>query len=145
MKLRYLYSKFFITLLFLGLAHGAAAAPSDAERIRKAIDDICGDSWCEGAFDFRFQDVVLKPNKNETQIFFRMSQQYPVRLDWREDQGFKAQINQRFYDVSCLLPGYSTYESLMQSEYVLRWEVYTALTQCINALEDRLMQVAQGH
>jgi hypothetical protein len=144
MKLRYLYSKFFITLLFLNCAHGAEAAPSDAERIRKAIDDICGDSWCEGAFDFRFQEVVLKPNKNETQIFFRMSQQYPVRLDWKDSQGFKAQINQRFYDVSCLLPGYSTYESVMQSEYVLRWEVYTTLTQCINALEDRLIQVTQG-
>lgn len=144
MKTRYLYTKFFIMLLFLTGAQGASGTASDGERIRKAIDDICGDSWCEGAFDFRFQQVVLKPEKNETQIFFRMSQQYPVRLDWRDGQGFKAQINQRFYDVSCLLPGYSTYDSIMQSEYILRWDVYTTLTQCINALEDRLMQLTKS-
>jgi hypothetical protein len=131
-------------LLFLAGAQGASGSVSDGERIMKAIDDICGDSWCEGAFDFRFQQVVLKPEKNETQIFFRMSQQYPVRLDWKDGQGFKAQINQRFYDVSCLMPGYSTYDSIMQSEYVLRWDAYTTLTQCINALEDRLMQVTKS-
>ncbi len=141
MKIRYLYTNFFISLFFLTGAAAASAAVSDGDRIMKAIDDICGDSWCEGAFDFRFQQVVLKPEKNETQIMFRMSQQYPVRLDWKDGQGFKAQINQRFYDVSCLLPGYSTYESIMQSDYALRWEVYTTLTQCINALEDRLIQV----
>lgn len=144
MKKRYLYTKIFIMFLSLTGAQGASAAVSDADRIMKAIDDICGDSWCEGAFDFRFQQVVLKPEKNETQIFFRMSQQYPVRLDWKESQGFKAQINQRFYDVSCLLPGYASYDSIMQSEYALRWEVYTTLTQCIGALEDRLMQVTKA-
>jgi hypothetical protein len=32
----------------------------------------------------------------------------------------------------------------MQSEYFLRWEVYTALTQCIGDLEDRLMRVTQA-
>jgi hypothetical protein len=144
MKSKYLYTKFFLMVLILTGTQRASAAASDADRIKKAIDDICGDSWCEGAFEFRFQQVVLKPEKNETQIFFRMSQQYPVRLDWKESQGFKAQINQRFYDVSCLLPGYSTYDSIMQSEYVLRWDVYTTLTQCINALEDRLMQVTKA-
>jgi hypothetical protein len=143
MKTKYLYTKFFIMFLMLGGAQGASGAASDAERIKKAIDDICGDSWCEGAFDFRFQEVVLKPEKNETQIFFRMSQQYPVRLDWKDGQGFKAQVNQRFYDVSCLLPGYANYDSIMQSEHALRWEVYTTLTQCINALEDRLIKVTQ--
>ncbi len=144
MKIRYLYTNFFISLFFLTGTTGLSAAVSDGDRIMKAIDDICGDSWCEGAFDFRFQQVVLKPEKNETQIMFRMSQQYPVRLDWKDGQGFKAQVNQRFYDVSCLLPGYSTYESIMQSDYALRWEVYTTLTQCINALEDRLMKVTKA-
>jgi hypothetical protein len=138
------YTKYFITLLFLAGTPGASAADSDADKIMKALDSICGDSWCEGAFDFRFQQVVLKPAKNETQILFRMSQQYPVRLDWKENQAFQAQINQRFYDVSCILPGYSTYDAIMQSQYILRWEVYTALTQCINSLEDRLMQVTKN-
>ncbi|WP_141735199.1 hypothetical protein [Oligoflexus tunisiensis] len=144
MKTCFLYTKLFVALFFLVRAHGAAAAEADADRIMKAIDSICGDTWCEGAFDFRFHQVVLKPQKNEVQVFFRMSQQYPVRLEWTKGQIFQAQINQRFHDVSCLLPGYSTYDGIMQSEYVLRWEVYTALTQCINALEDRLMQINQA-
>jgi len=144
MKKVVLYTKFIMALFFLFPSHGASAAVSDADRIMKALDGICGDSWCEGAFDFRFQQVVLKAEKNETQILFRMSQQYPVRLDWKENQGFKAQINQRFYDVSCILPGYATFDSIMQSEYILRWEVYTVLTQCIGDLEDRLMRVTQA-
>ncbi|MDQ3235867.1 MAG: hypothetical protein M3Q07_29000, partial [Pseudobdellovibrionaceae bacterium] len=65
------------------------------------------------------------------------------RLDWAVGQPFLAQINQRFYDVSCILPGYSTYDSIMQSEYRLHKEVYTALTQCIDSLEGRLMLVAK--
>lgn len=143
MKKGFLYTKFIIALLFFAKPYAALASTEDADRIMKAIDDICGDSWCEGAFDYHFQKVLLKPEKNETQILFRMSQEYPVRLDWNENQVFKAQINRRFYDVSCILPGYSSYDRIMQSEYALRWEVYTALTQCINALEDRLMKVTQ--
>jgi hypothetical protein len=144
MKTSSFYTRLFLALLFLCRAHSSTAADADAARILKAIDSICGDSWCEGAFDFRFHQVVLKPQKNEVQIFFRMSQQYPVRLEFTSGQSYQAQINQRFHDVSCLLPGYSTYESIMQSEYVLRWGVYTALTDCINALESRLMQVNQA-
>jgi hypothetical protein len=144
MKSTLLYAGLFLALFIPSLTPAAAAADRDADRILKAIDSICGDSWCEGAFDFRFHQVVLKPKKNEVQIFFRMSQQYPVRLEFTQGQSFQAQINQRFHDVSCILPGYSTYESIMQSEYSLRREVYTALTQCIEALESRLMQVNQA-
>jgi hypothetical protein len=144
MKTVLTYTKLIMVLLALLASHVASATVTDSDRITKALDGICGDSWCEGAFDFRFQQVVLKAEKNETQILFRMSQQYPVVLDWKDNQGFKAQINQRFYDVSCVLPGYATFGSLMQSEYFLRWEVYTALTQCIGDLEDRLMRVTQA-
>ena len=143
MKKSFLYTKFLLGLVFLSASSHAAAADFNEQRLLKALDSICGDSWCEGTFDFHFQKVQLKPEKNETQFFFRMSQNTPIRMEPALDQGFKAQINQRFYDVSCVIPGVAEYEGLLQSEFFLRRDVYQSLTACIRSLEDQLTKVTQ--
>jgi hypothetical protein len=139
-----LYTKFIVLLFGLGTAFPVLAEPATAgEKIKKAIADVCLDSWCEGGFEYYFRPVVLRTDDNEMLVPFRMTQRYPVRLKGKEGDPFRAQINQRFYDVSCLIPGYSQYDNIMQSEDRLRWEVYLALSQCINALEKRLALVNQ--
>lgn len=107
----------------------------ETETIRKAIDNICGDTWCEGDYKFRFQKVVLDSTSNSTQVFFTMR----ITDSWEVSP--QATIrNQQFY-LTCSVPGFSTYGSIMQSGDSLNWDFYTSLTDCIQTLEGRLSRV----
>ncbi|WP_141733478.1 hypothetical protein [Oligoflexus tunisiensis] len=103
--------------------------------ILKAIDNICGDTWCEGDYSFRFDKVTLDTERNSTQVFFNMSYPYSTELD------VQASILTQSFDVSCVVPGYSTYAGIMENEYQLNWDFYTSLTDCIQTLEERLTKI----
>ena len=51
-------NKFILSLVFLFSAQAHAFLSSDdATRVLKVIDQTCGDSWCEGAFDIEFSSI----------------------------------------------------------------------------------------
>ena len=58
---------FLLTLFCLPLAWSMPSG-DDSEIIRKAIDDTCGDSWCEGDYAYVFQKVNLHPEDNCTEV-----------------------------------------------------------------------------
>jgi hypothetical protein len=106
--------------------------------ILQAIDNICGDTWCEGDFVFRFDKVTLDTENNRTHVFFNMSYPDFIELD------SQATIVNQSYDVSCVVPGYSTYTGIMENEYQLNWDFYLSLTDCIQKLEERLTKINRG-
>jgi hypothetical protein len=62
-----------VLCLVTGLAGPAAAGPSDVRRyavtaaqervVLRLVDDICGDTWCEGDHAFRFQRFDCHPRR----------------------------------------------------------------------------------
>ena len=117
----------------------ADASSSPDVLILSVIDDICGDLWCEGDFDFQFQKVILNSEKNELQLFFKMSQIYPMALSQDEEVNFSAQVKQRSYDVSCIIPGYSFVDKILTPEKFLQHDFYLVLSSCIGALESKII------
>ncbi|HYX35283.1 MAG TPA: hypothetical protein VE954_19475 [Oligoflexus sp.] len=102
---------------------------SDAPTILKAIDSICGDTWCEGDFGFHFQNVVLDASTNSTTVFFTIGINDPVDI---------TQIQPIQFQASCTVAGYSTFTTIMQSDDSLTQEFYARLTECIQDVEDKL-------
>ena len=115
----------------------AALLTTSAEKatILKAIDNICGDTWCEGEFSFRFDKVSLDTQSNSTRVVFTMSIKDPSEID------ANASILSQTYKVSCKVPGYSTYAGIMEDDDRLNWDFYMGMTACIQKLEDRLSRV----
>ncbi|MDQ3235620.1 MAG: hypothetical protein M3Q07_27740 [Pseudobdellovibrionaceae bacterium] len=105
------------------------ASNSDAPTILKAIDSICGDTWCEGDFSFHFQNVVLDTSTNSTTVIFTIGINDPID---------STQILPTQFQASCTVTGYSTFATIMQSNRSLSQDFYNRLTECIQDLEGRV-------
>lgn len=117
------------------LAAALAYPQPETTTILKAIDNICGDTWCEGDYSFRFHKVNLDTARNSTRVLFTMSLNYPTEVD-----SSTVILKQRF-DVSCDVTGYSSFATIMQNNEQLNWDFYSSLTDCIQKLEGRLSKV----
>lgn len=117
------------------LAAALTTPQAETATILKAIDNICGDTWCEGDYSFRFRKVTLDTTKNSTRVLFTMSINDPVEVD------SSAIIVKQKFDVSCDVAGYSTFAAIMDKNDQLNWDFYTSLTDCVQKLEGRLSKV----
>jgi hypothetical protein len=95
------------------------------------VDDICGDTWCEGEHDFRFRGVRCTERTASCNLFFLMFPHgtTPSFASWR----------------SCKTDGYAGFASLVEFDATgmpssLQWNYYEALTTCIANLEQRAIQ-----
>lgn len=117
------------------LAAALTTPQAETATILKAIDNICGDTWCEGDYSFRFKNVYLNAESNSTKVQFTMSINYPIELD------ANSTINRQNFAVSCIVPGFSKPNSILEPNGSLNWEFYSNLTDCIQKLEARLSKV----
>src|SRR5947209_16056837 len=76
---------------------------AQAKTVLAQIDSTCGDTWCDGDFDFRFKKIVCQPARNScTLTTFDL---YPAFSD----------VKPNYYWRSCRLIGLSTYTDLVST------------------------------
>ena len=99
----------------------------------KAIDDICGDTWCEGDHNFSFDRLECTKgcagHAGQCWLTFRVFS-YDTDLETGPT-----------YTRSCRTPGFTGFDSLVQTfglYHSLQPAYYTALTECIGRVESRL-------
>ena len=109
-----------------------ALSPTEEKTALKLIDDICGDTWCEGDNNFAFERLTCQavatnsPNSGTCTLKLRII----------------PSNGRRSYSRSCSTGGFFGFDSLVdtaQSGYQsLNWDYYLALTDCISQLEAEL-------
>ena len=108
-----------------------ALAPTEEKTALKLIDDICGDTWCEGDNNFAFDHLTCRAGAGPTSGTCTLR----FRILPRDDSG-------RSFARTCTTGGFTGFASLVdtaQSGYQsLNWDYYLALTDCISALESEL-------
>jgi hypothetical protein len=114
--------------------------PTAEETIRKAIDNICGDTWCEGDFQFRFDKVVLDAASNQAQVLFSMTP-YLDETPLEDEATFSSATLAPDYNVKCVVKGFSTPETILQADGDLNWDFYLAMTDCVSSLEKSLQKL----
>lgn len=111
-----------------------ALSPTEEQTTLKLIDDICGDTWCEGDDNFAFQKLNCAAPTSASPGTCKLQ----LRIIPREG----AAGYPRTFSRSCTTPGFTGYASLVEtssSGYTsLNWDYYLALTDCISSLEDAL-------
>lgn len=118
-------------------AMAAVKVPAPEETVRKAIDNICGDTWCEGDFRFVFTDVVFDTKANNFTVNFVMTP-YLDDETVLDDADVSAVVKPGSA-VSCTVKGFSD-SSVIVKGYNLDDKVYDSLSKCVNALEDKLVR-----
>jgi hypothetical protein len=104
-----------------------ALSPRQEATALKLIDDICGDTWCEGDNNFAFDRLTCNAANSTCTL--------SLRIIPREE-------NAASYRRACTTSGFLSFDSLVataQNGYQsLNWDYYLALTDCINRLEAEL-------
>jgi hypothetical protein len=108
-----------------------ALSATEEKTALKLIDDICGDTWCEGDNDFAFERLTCRTGDPTNGGSCALE----LRIIPREE-------GSRSYPRVCRTGAFFGFPSLVdtaQNGYQsLDWDYYLALTDCITELESEL-------
>lgn len=111
----------------------SALSPLQEATALKLVDDICGDTWCEGDHNFRFDRLDCRSGcggqPGTCKLTFRI-----FSYDTDVETG-------PTYARSCKTSGFTGFDSLVETQgnhQALNWDYYEALTECIARVESRL-------
>ena len=118
----------FFALLSLNSVH-ASPPPSDflsssqQASIVRAIDNICGDTWCEGDYDFKFNAFNCNSKSAVCELSFQL-------VDRSAEQALysKKQV--------CSFGGMKSYQQIMDNDRSLNQDFYNQLNNCIGQKEE---------
>lgn len=107
---------------------------AQAKTVLQLVDDICGDTWCEGDHNFKFDHLNCTRACGKTpgtcRLAFRI---FPSDSDSKTGPTYAR---------SCKTSGFSGFSSLVDTAangyQSLNWQYYDALSSCINELEGQL-------
>ena len=109
---------FFMTISF-------AKPQSNYDLALELIDNICGDTWCEGDFNFEFLEFELETKKAEAKVSFKLIS------DWGKKR--------KFFETDCTVKNINSMEDVIGS-YRGRPELnnhfYEELSLCISDKEE---------
>jgi len=112
-----------------------ALTKKQASTVLELIDDICGDTWCEGDHNFHFDQIQCKQacagvRAGTCQLTFRI---FPYDSDLETGPSYLR---------TCKTPGFTGFSSLVDRAangyQSLQWDYYDALSACISEVEAKL-------
>lgn len=106
------------------------------------IDNICGDTWCEGDYDFGFDRLRCLKEQGVCLLEFRMIERSFSQDDREvvsETDTYQAAKNpsEKHHAVECQIAGITEFSQIVTDDR-LNDEFYQTLTNCISDLESSL-------
>jgi hypothetical protein len=109
---------------------GNALSPAQAQTALRLIDTICGDTWCDGDYDFGFRRLTCSKAAHTCTLTL---QAFPV-------EGVSS--SQRSYWRACKTPGFDGFASLVSTApngyQSLSADYYDLLSECLSRVESHL-------
>ena len=96
------------------------------KEVVRAIDDVCGDTWCEGDFNFQFNDFSCDKKTFACELNFQF-----IKSDNTVKGTFSPVQICRFENIK-------EFNQVMDTKYSLADSFYEALTDCISEKEDHI-------
>jgi len=107
-----------------------ALSPAQSKTVLKLVDDICGDTWCEGDYNFAFRKLQCATCTGTCILTLQL-----LPREGMPDEG-------KAYTRTCTTRGFTGFDSLVQTSasgyQSLQGNYYSALTECISRLEDEV-------
>lgn len=114
----------FILTSFSSFAASERSITKEQEqRVLKTIDDICGDTWCEGDYGFRFNAFKCDKKSSRCQLRFQF-----IKV---EDNDLEVYSSEQV----CEFKNITRYDQIMSSEWGLADDFYQEVSDCISDRE----------
>lgn len=106
---------------------------SQKEVVLREIDNICGDTWCEGDFNFSFDKISCDSDSKSCVLEMKLFDGYS-----EEDESTV------YYNGACTIEGPSDYSDIIEKNGdwdSLKMEFYELVTDCVSDLEEKAREV----
>lgn len=90
------------------------------KKVLEAIDNVCGDTWCEGDYNFRFNTFICSKKTHSCELNF----QFISSNEEGEEEKFSAEQICRFENIR-------EFSQLMDGKWSLNDKFYEDVTECI--------------
>jgi hypothetical protein len=108
----------------------SALTKPQSKTVLKVVDDICGDTWCSGDYDFGFRRVTCNAHAETCTLVFQL---FPR-------EGVASALPS--YWRSCKTHGFTGFDSLVTTApngyQSIDQDYYDALTECVSRIEAKL-------
>ena len=126
--------KILLCLTMINFSLSTFATENYEDLVLEAADNICGDTWCEGDFDFEFTNFSLSESDQKANLQFTLI--------------FEGYGLYTTYPTKCNLAGYSKVSAVIEKEtyysgYRLTDKYYEELSLCI-ANEEAMFRTIIG-
>ena len=123
-----------ITLIVFSLVNFSAFAsgvtelfsPSERNQVIRTIDNTCGDSWCEGDYNFKFVNFSCDKFKKACDLSFHF-----IKSDEQEKQIYSPIQVCHFKNIKNL-------SQIKDGDFSLNQNFYDELTECISNRESEV-------
>jgi hypothetical protein len=150
-------------LLMMAMLLSAAANANDLSKLQASeleteLDNICGDTWCEGDFNWRFENAKCDFAKESCTIDLTLEESvyYEDEEPGLFDELYISEI-QKFPGVSedegyyggpvniwtktCKMTGMKSAADVLEGEYSYSERTYEIVTDCISDMEDEFYKM----
>jgi hypothetical protein len=100
---------------------------SQRQVILETIDKTCGDSWCEGDYDFSFKNFSCSNKTFVCELSFQF-----IKRDEETNAGTFSKMQY------CHFKNIHDFNQIMENEYALNSYFYESLTECITKKENTI-------
>ncbi len=90
----------------------------------QAIDSICGDTWCEGDYNFRFNEFTCDKKEKSCELNFQFIKSTE-----------KSEMDIYSLPQTCRILNINSFHQIMDTKYSLNEEFYEEVSNCINEKE----------
>ncbi len=126
--------KHFLAAAFLitSTAHAFDQKPADflstteRKNIVRMIDNVCGDTWCEGDFNYRFNDFACDKTTHVCELNFQFIRE--------EDEKSKTYSTEQI----CRFENIKEIAQIVESKFSLTDDFYSSVNDCINEKESQV-------
>jgi hypothetical protein len=95
-------------------------SPTQSNEVIRAIDDVCGDTWCEGDYNFKFINFSCNKLAKSCDLSFHF-----IKSDEQSVETYSpVQV--------CHFQNITNFKQIKDSKYSLNDNFYEELTNCID-------------
>ncbi len=141
-----------IVLSVLSLSTTALAQPKDpAQTVLNELDQLCGDSWCEGDFNYKFEQLNCDAKSGGCALVFTMidrntDNETEIKASSKTKTGVQANLRSRIqggmeYSVECRFDAFKKASDLVDKngQYGgITDSFYEQTSECIESLEKQI-------
>lgn len=129
--------KYVVLLLMLGSVFANTLSEKQESIVLTSIDNICGDTWCEGDFNFDFYSLECSAETNSCTLEADLIEYTYSGDDYSDEKEIR-------YPSKCTIEGYSSFDSMLEDKDTrwpdLAWDFYEAVTDCVTTMEEAVYE-----